>query len=534
MTYDRHDVQIEFYGPTWDMIGPVDAFTDFKLVRHDLGDEGVGVCTFRVPFETSIMAESFTRSATTQTVYQWGPAGEIHCMVWIRGRLEHSGVVVVMEDEEVAGGSGDPRDTSINVQVESWGDAQAYLSRRDIKGTGGDRFAQTSQPADTCIENCINANCKLADIIEPSAYSGLGTSGVDRENFGSVLVQAATAASGSTVSMRWDHGESLWDQVAEKCRKHNCRLTTAWNKSASPPVLTITVQDYLDVVSDKTATVLFSRENGGLRKCPRVVDLGREANVAEVGGAGTRTNQHKGYAINQTSYDAIGLFETGEVWPSATAADAEEEAEYIIAEVGNCHTTYKPEIVETEDHTWGTDFEFDKVRVDDSIRGLTIQDWITKAEFALPEPGNLIVTLTLGRDEKNEDQKSQRSGGGGSGGKRAGGKPKRKNGEASAAKTINYDDNSVTFDEAEDELTDVSDTGDRIRPHSTGTDGGSGEGTTEYCLRYVEGVYHAVAPTPDGFVYLWEPTLQRNIKLLAADDPDWLGDPPTNPAIQGP
>jgi hypothetical protein len=528
--FEQHEVWIELYDFEWTLIGPIDQFTDFKLERNDLGDEGIGNCQFKVPFELGTMQTDVTKDAATKTVYQWGPAGELHLMVWVRGRLEHSGVVVVMEDDEQEGSNSDPAEALIDVKVESWGDAQAYLSRRVIKGIGADRFAQTSVEADTAIANLINANCKTGDVIEPAGYAGLG---VDRENFGSILVQATAAASSAVVDrMRWDHNDPLWDQVAEKCAQYDCRLTTSWDKAASPPVLTITVQDYLDVASDKTSDVVFSRENGGLRSCPRTVDLGKESNVAEVGGRGTRANRCKGYAIHQESYDAIGLMETGDVWASADDADAEDEAEFIIAQVGGSHTTYEPHIVEYDGCQWGEDFEFDKVTVDDSRRNITIEDWIVGAVFTLPAPQDLRIELKFGKEEPNRDRQQSRGGGGGSGGSRGGGTPKRKDGEGSSAKTVNTNDGTVTFDEAEDDLDLKGETGVvRLRPVTVAATDVPGEGTTEAIVAYCGADYYAGAPVPTGYVWVYAPNLGREVKLIARDEGSGNSDP--HPPISG-
>lgn len=527
--YEQHEVWIELYDYDWNLIGPIDQFKGFQLDRWDLGDEGIGNCKFSVPFELGVMQTNVTKSAVTKTVYQWGPAGELHLMVWCRGRLEHSGVVVVMEDDETEQGNSDPSDTIIDVKVESWGDIQAYLARRFIMGIGADRYAQTSTRADVAIENLINANCKAGDVIEPAAYALLGT-GVVRQNFGSVEVQATSANTGTMVDrMRWDHGEPLWDQVSEKCLQYGCRLTSSWDKAASPPILTIHVQDADDLRVDRTSSILFSRENGGLLSCPRTVDLMRESNVAQVSGRGTRVNRIMGYAINQTSYDAVGLMETGDVWASADDGDAEDEAEFIIAQVGGSSTTYKPHIIEHDGAEWGVDFEFDAVKVDDSLRGITIEDWIVAAKFTLDAPQNLRIELTFGRDERNENQKSQRAGGGGSGGSRGGGKPKRKDGEASGPKTVTTNNGQAVFDEAEEDWELKGEVGDRVRPGVMASDPGTAEGGQEQTMLWVEGTYFPTAPSPTGYVLMWDPALGRNVKLLTADDAHGGGDPPTIP-----
>ena len=529
----NHEVRIELFDYAWNHVAEFDQFTpgSFKLSEIDVG---VFNLTFTVPFETGALAASVTKDAVTQTVYQWGPPGEFHVMAWIRGNQEFEGDLVVMDDDEKeAGAASDPGKTIIDVKIECWGDAQAYLARRQVKGTNGDRYALTSVKADTAIADLINSNCKTGSVIEPTAYATLGTGGVDRENFGGVLVGATAAGTHPTTitRVRWDNSEDLWTAVMEECKRYQCRLRTSWDKTASPPVLTITVVYYGDEAVDRTATVVFSRENGGLRSCPRTVELMRESNVAEVGGKGTRVNQSHGYAIHQASYDAVGLMETGDTWPGGDATDATEEAEFIIAQVGGSSTVYKPRLQETDGLAWQTNFTFDKVTIDDSRRGITIQDYLTGVEFTLQGPQNLRLVFTLGRDEPSNDQKQQRSGGGGSGGKRSGGKPKSKNGEPSGARTIAGNTGVMTFDEAEDDSEIKGETLDRLRAHVLMSDPGAAEGGVERSLVYLEGESHAQPLVQNDYIWCWDPVKGYDVKVLVRDDGPGHG---TVPAIGAP
>lgn len=524
-TYERTDVVIGWYDHEWNFLG----FVEHKDGRLKKWDSGQLNLQFTTAFEQDLMQTEVTRAGDTKTVYAWGAEGEHHLMVYIRGRLEAECTVVVMEDEETEGNTADDLPV-IDVRVEAWGDAQAYLSRRDVKGAGGGRYSILNETADDCIANLINANCKdFGGLIEPAEYAALGTGGVERHNFGTAKVEATSATAHPDVlaRLRWDNGDSLYDAVAEQCRRYNCRLAPTWDKVASPPVLTVDVV-YPREENDRTDTVKFSRENRGLKSCPRTSDINRSANVAEVRGKGTRQNQPRGYAIQQEHYDTNGLVETGETWASADSTDAQQEAEILMSIDGGLVHTYRPHIVEADGLTWGDDFEFDKVRIDDGVRAVVLEDWITAVEFLFPGPKQLDVVLTVGREEQNEDQKGQRSGGGGSGARRAGQRPKPKSGEPSGARRIICDSGEVVFDEAEEDLTLHGENNDRIRARTVATDDGSEEETDEDIQVQVGATFFAGCPPCNGYVKTVDVVTGNEVWLLARDtgtpvSPPWLG-----------
>jgi hypothetical protein len=270
--------------------------------------------------------------------------------------------------------------------------------------------------------------------------------------------------------------------------------------------------------SDKTASVVFQREDGSLVKMSRKVDHLRNANVAEVQGRGVRDTQTRGFAINQASYNATGLRETGDLWPDGWQGDVDQEAEFVIAQVGGSSTTYEAVLREGPGKVIGTDFGLrDKITISDSKRGLVVQDYVTSLTWTVSGVGPLNVAIGLGRPEQSASGRSGRSGGGRSGAGRKGGKPKSKTGEPGVARKITCSAGELVFEQQDDEWQLDGDPGTRIRWYHVEQNDPATEEQAEASRGYVIGNFETPCPTCNGFVYLWDPVLNRDVMLLAHD-----------------
>lgn len=507
------DVTIELYNPDWTLAAPVLQFDGFELKERE---DGTAVCKFTMPFDD-----------VPSAIYA---TGGLQCpiVVYIRGTQRFgvvggAGIISSMDDEDRDGGTTNPADTVTDVHIEAITDWQYHLMGREVKGTGGNRYSRESMTPPVAMKGLIDANCKAGSVIEPAEYAFLGTSGVDRENFGAHEVEGASSGTHpDTIDrIRWPHGESLFHSIMEGCRRYDCRAYSGWDTAASPPLMTVTVA-YPRLGDDLTSgagQVRFSRETGTLLSMKRKVDHLKDGNVADVHGKGVRTTQVHGYAIHQDSYDAGGLRETGDLWPDAWQDDADEEAAFIIAQVGGSSTTYEAALREADGLVVGESFDLgDKIAIDDGRRGITVEDYVTEITWTHSGAGPLNVAIGLGRPEVSEASRGGRSGGGRSGAGRKGGKPKPKAGEPACAQTIDTDNGTLQFEQADDiwhlrgEVT-----ADLVRAyHDPITDPAGEDGTEESVIR-IYSTFHDPCPTCNGYIWIWDPGLGRAVKLLAHD-----------------
>ncbi len=500
------DVEIELYNPNWMLAGRLDQFDGFDLEEHD---DGIKNLKFTMPLE-DLKAFGLYASGLAQCPV----------VVYIRGAERFSGIVTVCEDEDRDGGGSSPSDVVVDVHVEAVVDWHYHMLGREVKGSGGgNRYTRTTTKPNDAVRDLIDANCKSGSTVDPPAYALLGTSGVDRANFGAHRVQGASSGThpDTIAKMRWDNGESLWHVVMEACRRYDLYITSIWNKTASPPLMTVTA-NYPRQGTDKTGTVAFQREDGSLVRFKRKVDHLKHANVAEMQGKGTRANQVKGYAIHQPSYDGIGLRETGDLWPSAWQEDADEEAKFIIAQIAGSDTTYEAVLREGPGKEVGVDLDLrDKITISDSVRDVTVQDYISRIKWSMSGAGPLNVEIGLGRPEQSDSSRGGRSGGGRSGSGRKGGKPKGKNGEPETVRQVETNDGTVVFDQVDDKWKQKGETGTRIRWHHAAVADPATEDGDEETVGKIYGNFFAGCPTCNGYVLVFDPSRGYDIMLLARD-----------------
>lgn len=419
------DLVVECYDPARALVGQVTDYDDLHVKRMEFNQ---AITTLTLPLESDILAAVYSGSSAyvralsgyTFDIYYWGA-------------FFARGVAVICDDDDEEDGGSAIDDIPSQVLVECWELHHWVLSGRLIMGTNRDRYSPTPATADNVLRAMWRANCVSPGIIAPSDYSSVydpttGTShAVSRTNFGpfTVAVEADTTSHPDTVTWRWDHGRSLWDNTVEFCRRYNLRPYY----TLSGTTITLRVA-YPGTGTDRTATVRFTREMGNLVRFGRKVDRGATSNVAECRGKGRRTGQVGRYAMHKTSYDNVGARETSEVWRSASSTDAQNNASWIIAQVGGAETHYRAKLIEIDTQKWG-DFDIgDKVTIYDSRRGTTVADYISSLELTHQADDVPELDIATGREPQNEDKKLGRGGGGGGGGgSRAGGHPKNADGE---------------------------------------------------------------------------------------------------------
>lgn len=483
---------------------------------------GPAVCTFDMPLMDSqsstpalhpILASLITKNSTTRTAYAWA-LSECGVEVYYWGQLFFDGCIVAMDDDDPT-----PGHPGI-VKVEAWSWEQWFLSARDVKGTNGARYsAGTTVAVDNAMKALMRANTQAPTTgIEPSWY---GSNGIDREEFGSFAVSIAADSSShpSSKTLKFDNGAPLWDSLLEQCRKYSVKISGSW--SGATYTLTTT---YPATGTDRSSTVKFTRENGTLLRFTRRVDRGTTANVVEARGKRAQgSGQPKAYAVNSASYADVGLRETGETQDTADSTDAQENADFIIAQVGGAITHYQAELTETDACYWYANFNLgDKITIYDSKRAITVADIISGLELKMTNPGPPILKIITGIEPGNADNNSGRGGGGRGGARRAGGPPKKKGGELDTWRTINMQGGNtpLTADQPEDNLSLRGETATRIRVRTYGIDPGSSEGGTETAYLFVEGTYFSPCPACNGYVTLWTSNA-GNVKLLCRSDSDF-------------
>lgn len=441
------DLVVQCYDPSRTLVGIVSDYDDLHVKRTEFGQ---AITTLTLPLESDILAAVYSSS----TAYTRALSGyTFDVSYW--GAHFARGVVVICDDDDEEDGGSTIDDIPSSVSVECWELHHWVLSGRLIMGSSRDRYAPSAATADNVLRAMWRANCVTGTIITPSDYSSVvdpttGSShAVSRTNFGpfTVAVEADTTSHPDTVTWRWDHGRSLWDNTVEFCRRYNLRPYY----TISGTTITLKVA-YPGTGTDRTTSVRFTREMGNLIRFGRKVDRGATSNVAECRGKGRRTGQVSRYAMHKTSYDDVGTRETSEVWRSANSTDAQNNASWIITQVGGAETHYRAKLIEIDTQKWG-DFDIgDKVTIYDSRRGITVADYISSLELSHQADDVPELDIATGREPQNEDKKLGRGGGGGGGGGgRAGGHPKNADGETletiiAAGSCITV--NSLTDDDA--------------------------------------------------------------------------------------
>lgn len=410
---------------------------DYSNLNSKILEFGAGTADITIPLSSIIAQNSFTKNSTTKTGYAWG-FSEYFIEITYKGQQWFDGIVVTADDEDVSDkgrghGGANPVGISnasssaaiVDVKLGCWTVEQWYLGGRAIYGTGGNRFAPASDAADDVLRAVLRANLlsPASGGIEPAAY---GLAGVDREDFGSITVAvgADTGTSGDTPTFRWDHGESLWDQCMEFCRLYNLRITHSWSGT------TLTFDVATGTGTDRTSTIKFDRERGNLLKVSRKIDQGKVSNAFECRGQGRRLLQVGAYTFDTASIANRGVRETGEVHRSADATDAANGAAFLAEQWANADVMVSVEIGEIPGCEYGDFLLSDKATVYDSVRALTVQDYIVSGELAHVAGSEVQTKFGFGRQPDNQTQQNSRSGGGGRGARKGGGKPKNKDGES--------------------------------------------------------------------------------------------------------
>jgi hypothetical protein len=209
-------------------------------------------------------------------------------------------------------------------------------------------------------------------------------------------------------------------------------------------------------------------------------------------------------------------------------ADVDEEAEFVIAQVGGSETTYEAKLREMPGMVFGVDMDLgDKVAITCSRRGITVEDYIVSLKWTMSGAGPLNIEVGMGREEIADSAQGGRSGGGRSGSGRKGGKPKAKNGEPETVRKVIADDGDLEFVQVDDEWTlQGEDPAQRVRVFhhlvASPTDEDDGGET----LLKVYGTHFGPCPVCNGYVWIHDPALGRDIKLLAHDPGPGAGGAP--------
>lgn len=482
------DVIIRAYYPDHSYAGDV---YYYSKLTSEIG-EFSGTAQITIPHNSDIGANEYTKNSTTKTGYNWG-FSEYSFDIIYRGETWLSGPCLTVDDKDVWK-RGKTVAIDATLGIVDW--PQWLLGGRVVMGTGGNRFAPTSDKADDVLKAVLRANllAPASGGIEPSAY---GIAGVDREDFGSITVAIAadTGSHADTATFRWDHGEPLWDAVLEFCRRYSLKLTYTWSGS------TITLNTAALEGSDLTSSVVFDRERGNLVSMSRKIDRGKVSNANECRGVGRRTAQVKGYSFDTASIADFGVRESGEVHRSGNSTDVANGAAFMSEQFGGADVSYDMEIIEVDGIEYGVFTLSDKVTVYCSVRDTTVTDYITKGKLDHDAGKEVKTSFGFGRPADNANQSGSRSGGGGRGSRKGGGKPKNKDGESVVdpdeiytwAEIITQSGGPLLADEYADTLciTGEDPTTLVARVLTRGTDPGVGQGTTEELL-----IEHLMSPQP--------------------------------------
>lgn len=479
-SFDAQDFRVEVFDPGMNSLGDI-----AKLISVDakIREFAGGSAEIVAGMEDPIFAREYSGSSA----YERELSG-YRFRIWYRGTEFFDGVCVVCEDEDAEdrGSSLDDIPVNLNITCISWVDW--FLSGRMVMGSGANRYEPSADKADDVLKAMWRANFATGGVTPSQYTSGVydpesgGTFTVSRANIGNgwtIAVAADANAHPTTVTHRWDHGRSVADESREFARLYGIGITGSWSGT------TFTLgTDYPATGTDLTATIKFDRERGGLRRFSRSVDRLQQSNVCETRGQKRRTTQVRKYAGNETSYDDVGLRETGEVWRSANNQDATNNSNFIMRQEAGAKTTYNAEIAEFDGGCYGDFFLSDKVYIYDSKRVIGISDWITGLDLSFVAPGPPELKILMGREPVNADKASRRSGGGGGGSGRGGGAGKNADGESDTdpddIKSYAYCLTQSGDNDAESHSHYLKlqgkDTATYVRARTTGTDNASSDG----------------------------------------------------------
>lgn len=522
------DAYIEVTDPGRSVIGSVHRLISATCEIHEFGQ---GTLDIVIPRSEPFLDVSYSSS----TAFERKLSGYGFRLVY-RGEEFFDGIAVVMEDEDAQeeGHALDDVPITVTIHCITWLDW--FLGGRQMKGAGRAKFSQNAK-ADNVLKAMLRANMVSGgapSLIEPPEYGTglydpiLDTSGhtVSRTNFGhgwTVAVAADTGAHADTVTHTWDSGRSLADQVREFCRLWDVGLSGSWSGTTYTIATAATAAG-----SDLTASIKFTRENGGLTRFRRVVDRLSPSSVSEVAGIGRRDNQIVKYAINSAFYASEGLREMGaEVWRSASATDAQNESRYLITQINGYLETREVNVREIDGQVWGDFGLGDKVTIYDSRRALTVADYVASASLEFQAPGPWELAIQIGRPPQNPDRASRRSGGGGGGGGHGGGHPKGTDGESeidpddiNSYFTIQTQSGDVDAESANHYLSIAgSDTADYVRARTAGVDSGDSDqsGTPDTVTIEILGDFVGGDVTAKGHVKLRDTSGVGDIWLLATN-----------------
>lgn len=527
----RGDLYVRIYDPGRNDAGEFHQIISLRATRAEFGQ---GTLEITVPLEEpALQAEYSGSSMYTRSGSGYG------IDLYYRGQVFGSYYCHAMDDEDAEDGGTSIDDIPINVTLRCIDWLSWFMGGRLMMGSGRARFSQ-NDTADNVLKAMLRANMVSGgtpSLITPADYAGslydpitdTGSLTAVRTNFGNswtIAVAANTSAHPDTVTHRWDSGRSLPDQVREFCRRYDVGLSGSWSGT------TYTISTSVPATgSDLTGSMIFDREKGNLARFKRSADRLRMSNLAEVGGLGRRDGQVVSYAFNQSSYNDIGLRETGEVWRSANSQDTQNEARFIMVQQNSADLGYEADLREIDGMEYG-DFDVgDKVTIHCSRRSVTVQDYISGLELTMTAPDLPVLRIQTGRPPLNPDAQSRRSGGGGTGSGRGGGHPKGTDGESNVDPddiksyfTVKTQNGDVDAESANHYLSLAgSDTATYVRARTSGSDDASSDqsGNPDTVTIQIRGDYTAADVVALGYVKLRDATGTGDIWLLATDtDPD--------------
>lgn len=424
--FDYHDLRVDIYDPGMVYVGTVTQLVDLNAKRREFAG---GECDITLDLADPICSVLYSGTSAYDREFSGYRA-----RVFYRNTEFFDGVCVICEDEDAEASGSALDDIPVNVRLTfiSWVDW--FLSSRLLMGTGGNRYAPSAGRPDNLLKAIWRANFATGGVTPSQYTSGVSdpVTGsafvVSRANVGNgwtFSVAADTTAHPSTVTHRWDHGRGVLEESREFARRYGLNITGSWSGT------TFTIGTaYPATGTDRTSSVIFDRERGGLTRFSKRTDRLSQSNVCETRGQKRRDSQVRKYAGSKSSYDDVGLRETGEVWRSANNQDGQNNSDFIITQEAGALTTYQADIIESPGSSYGDFALGDKIRIRDNKRNITVDDWITALELSFAPPGPPELRIELGREPIDMDKKLARSGGGGSGSGRGGGAGKNADGES--------------------------------------------------------------------------------------------------------
>jgi len=498
---------------------PLRLWDDLKAEQVEFGWESI---SFTLADEDPALDAEYTVAAGTFTVRDQPALCAVR--VTYRGRVFAEGVIVNATDEDEDAGGTTLDDVPITWAIDCIGYTEWGATGRDVKTSSNVRFSVANVLCDNALRDLMREQMQAGFYQQPPFYD---LAGVGRDDFGPLTYTIAAAGlhPDTETLLRWDTGDSLIDAISEYCRRRDLKIVAA--RTGDSIDLAVT---YPATGDDLSASVIFSRARGTVRKFRRSRDYLRESNIVQVQGKGAHARQALGHALNEDSIELLGMRETGEAWHSATEDDADGHADSIVQSTAGAYLSYDVKVNEGKGCVWGDDFLLsDKVSAVCERRGVTVADYVSKLTLTKQNPDPAELEIHIGRQPVNEDQASQRSGGGGGGGKRKGGKPKPKQGEAlSWDRMVGSDETEIVADNVQDLIEWADESGLAIIYAESGaeddpTDEEQGE---EWILRIRGRAFTGCRPC-NSYVRLRKPN--GTIIELLAFDPDGGDDPATIP-----